>query len=174
MKPLTIILLLSFAIAQLPAQLAFEVASVKRATGGTGWRGGCHGIDSKFAPNDARSAVPLGRCVITDARFSHLLEIAFPFRSLQFLKGGPDWATFSDLRFNIEAKAEDPAHATEKQLLQMLQALLIDRFHLKFHREMRDASGFALIVSKNGPKLREAQGDKVTTDFSPCCCSRIS
>jgi uncharacterized protein (TIGR03435 family) len=163
MKLVTIVVLLGIA----HAQPAFEVASVKRAHGGSGWRGGCHGIDSRYGPNDASSAVPLGRCVITDARLSHLLGIAFPFRALQFLKGGPDWATFGDLRFNIEAKAEDPASATEEQLLQMLRALLIERFSLRFHRETQDVPGFALVVGKNGPKLREAAGEETVTSFSP-------
>jgi len=163
MKLVSVLVLLGVA----QAQPAFEVASVKVAHGGSGWKGGCHGIDSRYGPNEASSAVPLGRCVITDARLSHLLAIAFPFRALQFLKGGPDWATFGDLRFNIEAKAEDPAKATEEQLGQMLRALLIERFSLKFHRETQDMPGFALVVAKNGPKLREAAGEETVTSFSP-------
>jgi len=94
--------------------------------------------------------------------------MAFGFRSLEFLKGGPDWAKSGDIRFNIEAKAEDPAKATEAHLLAMLQALLIERFSLQFHRETVDAPGFALIVSKNGPKLRPAEdGGEPTIRFSP-------
>ena len=37
----------------------------------------------------------------------------------------------------IEAKLEDPGKATEAQLLEMLQILLVDRFKLKFHRESK-------------------------------------
>jgi uncharacterized protein (TIGR03435 family) len=43
--------------------------------------------------------------------------------------------------------------------LSMLQNLLSDRFHLKFHRETKRVSGYALVVAKNGPKLKEATGD---------------
>jgi uncharacterized protein (TIGR03435 family) len=91
-----------------------------------------------------------------------LIYIAFGLRSLQLIKGGPDWAVGGTERFNIEAKAEDPTTATEAQLHQMLQALLVDRFRLKFHRESKDAQGFALVVSKNGPKLVEAKDDGET------------
>ncbi len=147
--------------------LTFEVASVKRGRPDGGYSGGCHGIDSTYAASNAASAPPLSRCVINDARLSHLLGIAFGFRSLEFLKGGPDWAKSGDIRFNIEAKAEDPK-ATEAQLLAMLQTLLIERFSLKFHRETVDVPGFALVVAKNGSKVRPAEdGGEPTIRFSP-------
>ena len=146
-------LLLALLHLPLPAQsLKFEVASVKRGRPDAGYSGGCHGIDSTYAAGEASSAPPLGRCVINDARLSHMLGIAFGLRSMATLKGGPSWAKSGDIRFNIEAKAEDPK-ATEDQLFRMLQALLIERFSLQFHREIVDAPGFALVVAKNGPKL---------------------
>src|SRR5689334_9635219 len=113
-----------------PADLTFEVASVKPSVEGRGVRGGCHGIDSTFGP-DSQAPPPLGRCVITDARLSHLINIAYGVSP----RGGPSWVFEGDVRFNIEAKAEDPAKTTEHQLLQMLQALLVERFQLKFHIE---------------------------------------
>jgi uncharacterized protein (TIGR03435 family) len=161
MKLLAIVLLLGIA----HAQPAFEVASVKRAKNPGGVRGGCHGIDTKYAPNQMATAPPLGRCVIADGRLSHMLGIAFQLRSLQLLKGGPDWLHTGDDRFNVEAKVEDPTKATEAQLLEMLQALLIERFSLKFHREIKDMPGYALTVAKNGPKFKEAKGDEIVTSF---------
>jgi uncharacterized protein (TIGR03435 family) len=41
----------------------------------------------------------------------------------------------------------------------MLKALLTDRFQLRFHHEARETSVYALIVDKNGPKLRESGPD---------------
>jgi uncharacterized protein (TIGR03435 family) len=158
MKLLTIFVLAGIAY----AQPAFEVASLKPAKDGpNGVRGGCHGIDSKYAPNQLASAPPLGRCVITDGRLSHMIAIAFGLGSMAMLRGGPDWVAGGVDRFNLEAKVEDPTKATEEQLLQMLQALLIERFHVKFHREDRDLPGFALEVAKNGPKLKPTQTDEV-------------
>ena len=162
-------LLLALLHLPLPAQsLKFEVASLKPANpSDNGFRGGCHGIDSKYAgANERASAPPLGRCVITGARLSHMIAIAFRAGSMNYIKGGPDFLMRGVDRFNVDAKVEDPTKATEEQLLEMLQALLIERFNLKFHRENRDMPGYALVVAKNGPKLQAAKGDDVEFAFA--------
>jgi uncharacterized protein (TIGR03435 family) len=41
----------------------------------------------------------------------------------------------------------------------MLQALLAERFKLTIHRESKDHSVYALLVGKNGPKLKESPPD---------------
>jgi uncharacterized protein (TIGR03435 family) len=161
MKLLAIIALVGI----VQGQPAFEVASVKLANPGNGVSGGCHGIDSTYAPNEAASAPPLGRCVIRDARLNHLVGTAYRVRSMGQISGGPDW--IRDDRFNIDAKAEDPTKATEEQLLEMLQGLLTDRFSLKLRREIKDMPGYALIVAKNGPKLHAAKGEEVSYHFGP-------
>ncbi len=143
------------------AQLAFEVASVKPAKGPGGVRGGCHGIDSIYSPNQRASAPPLGRCVISNARLGHLIQIAYRSQ----YRGGPDWVRFGDDRFNVDAKVEDPTKATEAQLLQMLQGLLEERFGLKLHKETKDVQGFALVVSKSGPKMKPSKNDDVRVTF---------
>jgi uncharacterized protein (TIGR03435 family) len=162
MKLLGIVFLL--AVAQ--AQPVFEVASVKPGQPGAGVRGGCHGIDSRYGPNEAVSAPPLGRCVITDGRLGHLLLLAYRFHSMSFIEGGPDWVKSGEDRFTIDAKVEDPTKATEQQLYQMLQALLTERFHLKFHNETRDLPGFALQVAKRGPKLTPAKNEDVVKTWT--------
>ena len=132
-----------------PAPLQFEVASVKVAISGVnGVRGGCHGVDSVFsAVEQERGGIPpLGRCRITDARLSHLIGIAFGV-SMQALDTGPDWIQRGDMRFDVEAKAENPASATRQQLLIMLQNLLVERFQMKFHQVTKEEPGFALLVS---------------------------
>jgi uncharacterized protein (TIGR03435 family) len=142
-----------------PSPLAFEVASVKPSTSGiNGVRGSCHGIDSIYTPNQKAEAPSPGRCVITDARLSHLINIAWEIGSMAMIKSGPDWIARGDERFNVVAKAEDPAKTTEPQLLAMLQTLLIERFQMKFHRETKDLPGFALVVTKTGAKLQDSKG----------------
>jgi uncharacterized protein (TIGR03435 family) len=158
-----------FALNAAAAPLTFEVASVKPSTSGNnGFSGGCHGIDSHYGRTQLDAAPPLGRCVIHDARLSHLIAMAFSLGSMELLKSekGPDWVALGAERFNIEAKAEDPTKATEAQLLQMLQTLLIERFNLKFHREEKDMQGFALVVAKSGPKLEKAKDDEVEPRLS--------
>lgn len=144
--------------------LAFEVASIKVApVGRNGVRGGCHGIDSAYSPQQRVEAPPLGRCVITDARLSHLIGIAYGGSSL---KTGPDWIQRGDLRFNVEAKADDPSKTTEQQLLSMLQNMLVERFKLKFHLETTETAGFALLIAKNGPKLQPSQSEDTQLSFT--------
>ena len=144
----------------------FEVATVKLNKTGGGVEGRCHGIDSKYTPGEIGSAPPLGRCVITAGRLSHMIGIAWQLHSLGSIQGGPDWVMRGFDRFNVEAKAEDPAKTTEAQLLQMLQALLIERFQLKFHRETVDRPGFGLVLGKNGVRnMKPAKGEDVLTSF---------
>jgi uncharacterized protein (TIGR03435 family) len=162
---MSLILFLALAPLLAAAPLMFEVASVKKSMSGyNGVRGGCHGIDSKYSAAELATAPPLGRCVITDGRLSHLIGIAYGV-SMGMIKDSPDWVIAGSERFNIEAKAEDPAKATEAQLHEMLQTLLAERFQLKFHRESREMPGFAMVLGKNGHKLREAKGDEVVLSF---------
>ena len=103
--------------------------------------------------------------MITDARLSHLIGIAYGVSMLN-LKTGPDWIQRGDLRFNVEAKAENPAKTTEQQLLTMLQNMLVERFQMKFHRDTSETSGFALLVGKNGPKLQVSKSDETRLTFT--------
>jgi len=77
---LTVVGCVGLAIAQAPpAPLEFEVASVKASKqSNNGVRGGCHGIDSKYSP--------------TQAAAGHIINIAWDLRSMNLIKGGPNWA----------------------------------------------------------------------------------
>src|SRR6185436_16018450 len=65
--------------------------------------------------------------------------------------GGPDWIDTDG--YTIEAKAEV---VTDRALMQgpMLQTILEDRFKIKVHKEAREIAVDALVVAKNGPKLK--------------------
>jgi uncharacterized protein (TIGR03435 family) len=148
---------------QADALLTFEVASIKPAqSGANGVRGGCRGIDSVYTAESP----PLGRCVITDGRLSHLVGIAFDI-TMPMLKTGPDWIQRGDERFDLVAKAEEPSKTTERQLLQMLQVLLVERFQMKFHLEPVQLPGFALRVAKGGSKLQQTNGEDTDFSFGP-------
>jgi uncharacterized protein (TIGR03435 family) len=131
-------------------RLAFEVAILKPdANSGLGVTGGCRGIDSNFAAGDPRAAVPLGRCVISAGALRHLMAIAFDL-PLNRITGFPEWDGAN--RFDIQAKADDPATTSERQLLSMLQQFLIAEFSLSVHREQKEGPTFSLVATKNGPK----------------------
>lgn len=79
------------------------------------------------------------------------------------ISGGHAWAK-SD-RFDIEAKAAAPATKDEK--MQMLGALLADRFQLKFHREPLTLRAYALVIAKDGLKMQPAKPDAPPPVFKP-------
>ena len=82
-----------------------------------------------------------------------LIPIAYKVKRYQV--SGPDWMPVQ--RFDILAKLPDGA--SEKQVPEMLQALLAERFKLAIHRENRERSVYALVVGKDGPKMKEAPPD---------------
>lgn len=85
------------------------------------------------------------------------------------LVGGPSWIK-SD-QYDVEAKVDDalaekfakaphekpyfrnPNQDVTYQIQLMMQSMLVERFHLKVHREMREGPVFALVVAKGGPKF---------------------
>jgi uncharacterized protein (TIGR03435 family) len=52
-----------------------------------------------------------------------------------------------------------PPGATREQANLMLQNLLADRFQLKVHRSTRELPVYALVVARNGPKLKASVDD---------------
>ena len=107
-------------LAQTPANPVFEVASVKPNVAA-----GRFGIT--FTP---------GRFTAVNAPLERLIHTAYgmpPFRVVD----GPTW--ISTERFDVVAKATDSAPpASRAQMLEMLRALLVDRFALRTHRESRE------------------------------------
>src|SRR5215831_5963682 len=131
----------------------FEVASIRPTKlVNVGVKSACHGIDSKFALRDLAATVPLGRCIISSARLSHVIGVAYGIPQ-DVIDGGSDWVKIGGNRFDLEGKADDPSTATETDLLMMLQNLLADRFKLKFHWEAREIDGFELSSQKTGQNL---------------------
>ena len=81
-----------------------------------------------------------------------LITWAYRLQNYQ-LGGGPGWIK-SDT-FDIEARP-DLGALTPDQMSQMVQLLLADRFQLKSHRETREGSVYALVVGKDGPKMKRS------------------
>jgi uncharacterized protein (TIGR03435 family) len=134
--------------------LVFEAATIKPHLPANGVHFVCHATDNGMAPG---SSPALGRCVIQGFTLNMLIGIAAYQVQTSTITGGPPWAG-SDT-FDIETKAEDPSTSTRDRLRQMIRSLLADRFKLTFHRESQEIGGFALVVDKNGAKLKEASND---------------
>jgi uncharacterized protein (TIGR03435 family) len=105
-----------------------------------------------------------GRTVTgTASTLLDLITTAYGVRYDQ-ISGGPNWVN-SD-HYDIAAKAEGEGTLTKEQVRQMLQTLLADRFQLKIHRETKDVPAYALVVGKNGHKLKESSADAPGHNFT--------
>lgn len=109
-----------------------------------------------------RFAVTGDRVNIRYFTISRLIAVAYGLKTFPALPN--PMARSQDLQslmsgqtFDITAKI--PEGVSADRALEMLQALLADRFKLSFHRETRQAAGYALVVGKNGPKLKAAATD---------------
>jgi uncharacterized protein (TIGR03435 family) len=80
-----------------------------------------------------------------------LIAAAYSVRATQV--SGPDW--LSGQGFDIEATVPDGT--PKEELNAMLQSLLEERFGLKVHRSTKTGQGFALVLGKDGTKLKSAQ-----------------
>src|SRR5271155_276225 len=114
------LILSAAAFAQTPP-LTFEVASIKPAGP----------LDpAAIASGKMRIGMKVDGAICDIASFSlrDLIRTAYEVKDYQIT--GPDWLgnPMSAQRFNVQATM--PAGATEKQVPQMLQALLADRFKL--------------------------------------------
>lgn len=140
------------AFAQTPATppLAFEVASIKPA-------GRLDPIAIRQGKMHVGMKVDGAICDIGAFSLRDLIRTAYDVKDYQI--SGPDWlgSPLDAQRFDIQATL--PEGATEKQVPQMLQTLLADRFKLVVHRETREQPVYALLVAKGGPKLKESEPD---------------
>jgi uncharacterized protein (TIGR03435 family) len=135
------------AFAQRPALMQFEVASIKPSPPGRTVDQG--GLRTEFSARGFR-AVNLG---VKD------LIVAAYRRDYSQVSGGPKWIDpnmlTTDDRYNIEAKAA--GEASEDQIRQMLQTLLMDRFKLAAHGESVTQTVYDLVVAKRSPRLQEVK-----------------
>jgi uncharacterized protein (TIGR03435 family) len=139
------------------AKLAFEVASVRAAT-----------PDGPRSPNNRIIGGPGSndpeRITYSRVSMQRLIMDAHGVGPDQI--SGPAWAASDDIRdaarFDISAKI--PPGTTKAQAAEMLRNLLAERFQLTLHRVPKDFSGYALVVSKSGSKLKESTGDPTASE----------
>jgi uncharacterized protein (TIGR03435 family) len=152
--------------AQAPAQKPmFELAGIRPVKANSVRSGGsCHGKDSKFSSEQPHliSPPPIGRCAFKAVTLHDLVRFAYVFELQDgmddLIANEPSWMK-SEL-FDVDAVAPSPETTTGRELQAMLQTLLADRFKLRIHRDHKDVEGYALVVAKNGPKLKPSTEDK--------------
>ena len=167
----------------------FEVAAVKLS-------------DPQTETNIGVSTYPGGRVSASYCTLSMLLQEAFNIQAFQ-IEGGPKWMDKD--RFHIEAippdssaarklNPVDPIVSMSPEQRQMMQALLIDRFGLKYHYITRPGRVYWLVKSgtktnltatsnpTSGPRMAVfvtsdgvGQGEMVATNASmPFIATRLS
>jgi uncharacterized protein (TIGR03435 family) len=112
---------------------AFEVATVK--------------IDRTGDNGLSRPELRNGTLTARNVSMRMLLRAAYDLSEPQTT--GPDWLD-SD-RYDLAAKS--PQGVPDSELMPMLQALLKERFHLAFHREVKEMPVFDMVVAKGGLKI---------------------
>lgn len=162
-------------------KMAFEVASVKRATPGRGY----HANFPLTLGSSGSNFGSVGNLMSVDVPLRMLLGFAFKLSVGQMhylLVGLPDWVDSE--WFDVEGRAPI-ATPSKDQFRLMMQALLADRFKLAIREEKRPLPMYALVLKKpgtTGPQLRphiadstcggegRADAPPVSAEFSPFPC----
>jgi uncharacterized protein (TIGR03435 family) len=110
-----------------------------------------------------------GRFAVRNISLKKLVAWAYGVDMFR-IQGGPAWADSET--YDVEAKAEE--RLTEKEIVPMLQPLLADRFQLRFHRETKESPVYALVIGRNGSKLRTVENrDCATAGKGAAGCNGI-
>lgn len=136
------------------SEYAFDVVSIKRHKSedephvmGAGWNGNTFGT------------------VATTMQW--LIQGAYGVEARQ-ISGAPNWLDSDSERYDITAKMDSSAAdelrklgRDQRNLAQqhMIQTLLADRCKLAVHTKTKELPVYALVISKNGPKLHESKAD---------------
>lgn len=99
-----------------------------------------------------------GHLNYTNISIKQIIQNAYGVRSFQI--SGPDY--MDSQRFDITGKV--PYGATKEQFKLMLQNMLATRFGLKLHHETKELPVMALVVAKNGPKMKESAPEPEVKD----------
>jgi uncharacterized protein (TIGR03435 family) len=135
-----------FAVISVSLAQSFEVASIRLHT---------------MRVQSVGSRISGPRLTVEAMSLDNLITYGYDLKNYQ-VSGAPSWADSNRIdcdRYDIAAKAEGDGTLRQDQAKAMVQALLADRFHLQFHKEMKEMPVYALVLAKNGPKLKESPQD---------------
>jgi uncharacterized protein (TIGR03435 family) len=138
-----------FSAALLAQTPAFEVASIKPNHSGSG------------GSSIRRTQ---GQITMENVSLSKWILYAYNIPDdRDYAISGPSW--LQSETFDVAAKWTGEPNRDQQQL--MLQNLLADRFKLQLHKQTRQASGYALVVAKGGPKIHAEEPGQNRTNGRP-------
>jgi uncharacterized protein (TIGR03435 family) len=126
-----------------PPRAEFEVASVKKS--------------ETPAPGQYNMGVHIDGAMVSCTYLSLKSYISMAYQVPDTRINGPEW--LDSEKFDIVAKL--PTGGRD-QLRAMIQSLLADRFKLVLHKDSKEFPVYALVVGKNGLKLKESAPDAET------------
>lgn len=133
------------ALSLLPALLIFgqefEVASIKPS--------------AQSAQGQTSAGLHIDGSIVRYSALSLKLYLGMAYSLKNYQIFAPDW--MASERWDITAKLPDGSDP--KQVPQMLQALLRDRFQIRLHRETKELPVYGLIIGKSELKLKESSAD---------------
>jgi len=138
------ILAAALVCAQAPAaRPEFEVASIKPS--------------APLGVNQVRAGLRIDGAQVNCTALSviNLMGIAYRVRNYQI--AGPEW--MASERFDVNAKLPDGSAA--KDVPEMLQTMIEERFQIKMHRENRDLPVYGLVMGKGGLKMQQSAPDSL-------------
>jgi uncharacterized protein (TIGR03435 family) len=142
MKRLGLSSLLLLSTLWLQERPAFEAASIRANTSSE--------IGQSFFEVGRGGRLTARNMVVWD-----LIRLAFGSRD-SLMTGGPAWLKSEG--YDIQATAPGTGTVVDRpRALEMLQTLLEDRFHLRWHHETRQMAVYALRVATGGHKLAPAK-----------------
>jgi uncharacterized protein (TIGR03435 family) len=95
---------------------------------------------------------PGGVLILRNESVVGLIQMGWGTKPFQ-LEGAAPWLRD---RYDIDAKAEGGGEMSAAELRVPMQALLKERFGLRYHMESRAHEVYALVVAKNGPNFKHA------------------
>jgi uncharacterized protein (TIGR03435 family) len=124
---------------------AFDVASIK---------------PNVSTANAAIQITPNGRFTAINTSLRALILRAYGIHDSQLI-GAPDWIAAE--RFDVDARVEPVPAGGPNALLPLVRRLLIERFRLRTHDEMRELPAYVLTFARGdrrlGPQIRPTQAD---------------
>ncbi|HWG96853.1 MAG TPA: TIGR03435 family protein [Nitrospira sp.] len=94
-----------------------------------------------------------GRHLMTiNTTMNDMVTFAYGLHVKQII-GAPEW--FATDKFDLDGVPEAEGRPNTKQMKELIQSALTDRFKLTFHHDQKELSVYALTVAKGGPKMTE-------------------